>query len=165
MHQSFKSIYKRIIIIHSFHFQNSAFFRQYDIDLHDTILGDGSFSVCRRCVCRTTGQEYAVKIVSRRVDCTNEIRLLRLCQGHPNIVQLVDVLQVCIRERYTMCISFYVKCIIVILLSVLLTLRIVGVEGHSRVHAYARIYRMTGCIPKRSMCDIILSSSLRARQK
>ena len=153
-----------INIYWKYHFQNSAFFRKYDIDIHDTILGDGSFSVCRRCVCRSTGQEFAVKIVSRRVDCTNEIRLLRLCQGHPNIVQLVDVLQVCNRERYTMCTSFYMKCNIVILLSMLLTLRIDGVEGHPRVYVCVRIFTMTGCIPKRSMCDIILSYSLRARQ-
>ncbi len=39
-------------------------------------------------------QEFAVKIVSRRVDCTREIQLLRACQGHPNIVKLVDVIQV-----------------------------------------------------------------------
>ena len=75
-------------------FQNSAFFRKYDIDLRESLLGDGSFSVCRRCVCRTTGLQYAVKIVSRRVDCTNEIALLRQCQGHPNIVQLEEVIQV-----------------------------------------------------------------------
>ena len=46
----------------------------------------------------------------------------------------------------------------------LLTLRIDGVEGHPRVYACVRIFTMTGCIPKRSMCDIILSYSLRARQ-
>ena len=138
----------------NYHFQNSAFFRKYDIDIHDTILGDGSFSVCRRCVCRSTGQEFAVKIVSRRVDCTNEIQLLRLCQGHPNIVQLVDVLQVCNRERYTMCTSFYVKCNIVILLSMILTLRIVGVEGHPRVYVCVRIFTMTGCIYQNVPCVI-----------
>ena len=41
-----------------------------------------------------TGTEYAVKIVSKRVDCSTEIRLLKQCQGHPNVVQLIDVLQV-----------------------------------------------------------------------
>ena len=55
------------------------------------MLGDGSFSICRRCKQKATGQEYAVKIVSRRVDCTQEINLLRACQGHPNIVRLQDV--------------------------------------------------------------------------
>ncbi len=74
--------------------QKSPFFQRYDLDLRERILGDGSFSVCRRCVDRATGIEYAVKIVSRRVDCSKEIALLRMCQGHPNIVKLVDVIQV-----------------------------------------------------------------------
>ena len=77
-----------------FCFQNSPFFQRYEIDLKEAILGDGSFSVCRRCVDRKTGTEYAVKIVSKRVDCSSEIRLLKQCQGHTNVVQLVDVLQV-----------------------------------------------------------------------
>ncbi|KRT82980.1 phosphotransferase, partial [Oryctes borbonicus] len=71
---------------------NSQFFQLYDIDLNEQILGDGSFSVCRRCVHKHTGKEYAVKIVSRKTDCTQEINLLRACQGHPNIVNLHDVI-------------------------------------------------------------------------
>lgn len=67
---------------------NSPFFQAFEIDLSEQILGDGSFSVCRRCVEKTTGKEYAVKIVSRKTDCTQEINLLRACQGHPNIVNL-----------------------------------------------------------------------------
>ena len=63
-----------------------------------------------------------------------------------------------------MCTSFYVKCNIVILLSMLLTLRIVGVEGHPRVYMCTHIHDDRLYIPKRSMCDIILSYSLRARQ-
>ena len=50
--------------------------------------------MCRRCTDRLSGKEYAVKIVSKRVDCATEIRLLKQCQGHPNVVQLIDVLQV-----------------------------------------------------------------------
>ena len=80
--------------------QNSPFFQRYDIDLKDSILGDGSFSVCRRCVDRSSGVEYAVKIVSKRVDCSTEIRLLKQCQGHPNVVQLIDVLQVLLFEIF-----------------------------------------------------------------
>lgn len=70
---------------------NSAFFQAFDIDLNEEILGDGSFSVCRRCVEKSTGKEYAVKIVSRKTDCTQEINLLRACQGHANIVNLHKV--------------------------------------------------------------------------
>ena len=47
----------------------------------------------RRCRSRRTQEEFAVKIVSLRqeVDAQNEIELLRLCQGHPNIVRLHEV--------------------------------------------------------------------------
>lgn len=31
-----------------------------------------------------------MKIVSRRLDCTREVNLLRKCQGHPNIVTLQE---------------------------------------------------------------------------
>lgn len=61
------------------------------MDLREAMLGDGSFSVCRRCVHLATNQEFAVKIVSRRVDCSQEINLLRACQGHPNVVRLHEV--------------------------------------------------------------------------
>lgn len=71
--------------------QNSPFFDLYEIDLKSGILGDGSFSICRRCVKKSTGKEYAVKIVSRKVDSSNEVALLRLCQGHENIVKLHNV--------------------------------------------------------------------------
>ncbi|CAB0005928.1 unnamed protein product, partial [Nesidiocoris tenuis] len=76
---------------HAF-FKDSPFFEHFDVDLERSgILGDGSFSVCRRCVERSTGKAYAVKIVSRKVECTREINLLRACQGHPNIVNLYKV--------------------------------------------------------------------------
>ncbi|XP_063216041.1 ribosomal protein S6 kinase alpha-5-like isoform X2 [Bacillus rossius redtenbacheri] len=71
--------------------QDSLFFQNYTINLREGILGDGSFSVCRKCCHRQTGQEFAVKIVSRKIDCTREINLLRACQGHPNIVNLKEV--------------------------------------------------------------------------
>lgn len=71
---------------------DSPFFQAYDIDLNEQILGDGSFSVCRRCIQKNTGKQFAVKIVSRKTDCTQEINLLRACQGHPNIVNLHDVI-------------------------------------------------------------------------
>ncbi|ELU01154.1 hypothetical protein CAPTEDRAFT_1743 [Capitella teleta] len=74
-------------------FKNSPFFQAYEIDLRENNLGDGTFSVCRRCKHKQSGKEYAVKIISRRMDSTREIHLLRLCQGHPNIVQLHDVFQ------------------------------------------------------------------------
>lgn len=56
-------------------------------------LGEGSYSICRRCRNRRTQEEFAVKIVSLRqeVDAQNEIELLRICQGHANIVKLHEV--------------------------------------------------------------------------
>ena len=74
--------------------QKSLFFQRYDMVLSEANLGDGSFSVCRKCTLKETGQEFAVKIISRRVDCSKEIELLSRCQGHPNVVTLVEVLQV-----------------------------------------------------------------------
>lgn len=72
-------------------FKNSPFFQNYDLKTGEGILGDGSFSVCRKCVHKKTGTEYAVKIVSRKIDTTREVQLLRSCQGHPNIVNLYEV--------------------------------------------------------------------------
>ena len=74
-------------------FKNSPFFKNYRLRVNEAILGDGTFSICRKCVHRHTGVEYAVKIVSRRIDTTREIQLLEQCQGHPNIVKLIEVFQ------------------------------------------------------------------------
>lgn len=38
----------------------------YEMDLKDNALGEGSFSICRQCTHKKTGQKYAVKIVSKR---------------------------------------------------------------------------------------------------
>ena len=47
----------------------------------------------RKCRHKQSGKEYAVKIMSRRVDCSREVQLLRLCQGHPHIVKLHEAFQ------------------------------------------------------------------------
>lgn len=72
-------------------FKNSAFFQHYELVIKEGLLGDGSFSVCRKCIHKRTGVAYAVKIISRRIDSTREIQLLKLCQGHQNIVSFKDV--------------------------------------------------------------------------
>lgn len=74
-------------------FEESTFFQIYELDPREEALGDGSFSVCRKCRHRKTSQEFAVKIVSRRIDCGREASLLRTCQGHPNVVKLIEVHQ------------------------------------------------------------------------
>lgn len=40
------------------------------MDLKESALGEGSFSICRRCTHKKTGQKYAVKIVSKRYEFT-----------------------------------------------------------------------------------------------
>ncbi|KAK9294783.1 hypothetical protein QLX08_010720 [Tetragonisca angustula] len=74
-------------------FEESTFFQTYELDPREDALGDGTFSVCRRCRHRKTSEQFAVKIVSRRLDCGREASLLKTCQGHPNVVKLVEVHQ------------------------------------------------------------------------
>jgi len=73
--------------------KTSPFFRNYELIDREGFLGEGSYSICRRCRNRRTQEDFAVKILSIRqeVDAQNEIELLRLCQGHPNIVKLHEV--------------------------------------------------------------------------
>ncbi|XP_033716836.1 ribosomal protein S6 kinase alpha-4 isoform X2 [Lagenorhynchus albirostris] len=75
--------------------QDSPFFQQYELDLREPALGQGSFSVCRRCRQLQNGQEFAVKILSRRLEANTqrEVAALRLCQSHPNVVKLHEVHQ------------------------------------------------------------------------
>uniref|UniRef100_H2ZD54 Ribosomal protein S6 kinase n=1 Tax=Ciona savignyi TaxID=51511 RepID=H2ZD54_CIOSA len=74
---------------------NSEFFHLFELDLVTPPLGDGSFSVCRKCVELSTGKEFAVKIISRRWELQSmlELRTLTQCQGHPNIVKLYNIYQ------------------------------------------------------------------------
>ncbi|XP_056140404.1 ribosomal protein S6 kinase alpha-4 [Lampris incognitus] len=73
--------------------QESQFFQTYELCLQGPPLGEGSFSVCRKCRHRQSGLEYAVKIVSRRMEgyTQREIAALRQCEAHPNIVKLQEV--------------------------------------------------------------------------
>jgi len=69
------------------------FFSEYYLDMDGPPLGDGSYSVCRRCVELSTGQQLAVKIVSSKLEkfMENEIKALEICKNHPNIVKLHKV--------------------------------------------------------------------------
>ncbi|XP_075795157.1 ribosomal protein S6 kinase alpha-4 isoform X2 [Pelodiscus sinensis] len=73
--------------------KDSPFFQLYDMDLKEAALGEGSFSVCRRCQQRQGGTEFAVKIISKRmeVNTQREVMALQLCESHPNIVKLHEV--------------------------------------------------------------------------
>ncbi|RVE53803.1 hypothetical protein evm_001465 [Chilo suppressalis] len=74
--------------------KDSPFFQKYAVDLSTPLLGDGSYSVCRKCIHRQTGKEYAVKIIStQKKDVRQEIELLKACQGCPYIITLHEVFQ------------------------------------------------------------------------
>lgn len=70
-------------------FKNSQFFQHYDIDMKIPKLGDGAFSICRKCTQHRTGAQYAVKIISNK-QVRQELQHLKKCQGHPNIIQLIE---------------------------------------------------------------------------
>ncbi|XP_046873986.1 ribosomal protein S6 kinase alpha-5 isoform X3 [Hypomesus transpacificus] len=73
--------------------KDSPFYMNYEMDLKESALGEGSFSICRGCTHKKTGQKYAVKIVSKRMEAQTqkEIAALKLCDGHPNIVKLHEI--------------------------------------------------------------------------
>lgn len=72
--------------------QTSPFLERYTVRATEPPLGSGGFGFCVRC--RThgpTGELYAAKVLLR-FDPTvfNELQMLRKCQGHANVVRLVD---------------------------------------------------------------------------
>uniref|UniRef100_A0AAR2LX87 Ribosomal protein S6 kinase n=1 Tax=Pygocentrus nattereri TaxID=42514 RepID=A0AAR2LX87_PYGNA len=73
--------------------KDSPFYINFEMDLKETALGEGSFSICRQCTHKKSGQKYAVKIVSKRMEAQTqkEIAALKLCDGHPNIVKLHEI--------------------------------------------------------------------------
>uniref|UniRef100_UPI00358E4589 ribosomal protein S6 kinase alpha-3 isoform X4 n=1 Tax=Myxine glutinosa TaxID=7769 RepID=UPI00358E4589 len=55
-------------------------------------IGVGSYSVCKRCIHKTTNMEYAVKIIDKsKRDPSEEIEILLRYGQHPNIITLKDV--------------------------------------------------------------------------
>uniref|UniRef100_A0A673VQP4 Serine/threonine-protein kinase DCLK2 n=1 Tax=Salmo trutta TaxID=8032 RepID=A0A673VQP4_SALTR len=60
------------------------------------IIGDGNFAVVKDCVERSTGQEFALKIIDKARCCgkehliENEVAVLRRVR-HPSIIQLIEV--------------------------------------------------------------------------
>ncbi|KAM3595495.1 uncharacterized protein V6R79_024300 [Siganus canaliculatus] len=55
-------------------------------------IGMGSFSVCKRCIHKTTNTEYAVKMIDKtNTDPSEEIEILLRYGQHPNIITLKDV--------------------------------------------------------------------------
>ncbi|KAI4898354.1 hypothetical protein NFI96_011759 [Prochilodus magdalenae] len=55
-------------------------------------IGVGSYSICKRCIQKSTGMEYAVKIINKaKRDPTEEVEILLRYGQHPNIITLKDV--------------------------------------------------------------------------
>ncbi|KAL6420206.1 hypothetical protein ACFW04_013824 [Cataglyphis niger] len=77
--------------LYSMRFEESTFFQTYELDQGMPPLGDGSFSICLQCRHRSTWQEYAVKIISKKINSSREENLLRVCQRHANVVKLIEV--------------------------------------------------------------------------
>ena len=76
---------------------NCDFFKVYHLahplNSKKDLLGEGAYSICKRCVHKETGKEYAVKVMRRCPETSREIDMLTRCQGHPNIVRLHRVFQ------------------------------------------------------------------------
>lgn len=57
-------------------------------------IGTGSYSVCKRCIHKTTRIEYAVKVIDKsKRDCEDEVAILLRYGQHPNIVKLRDLFE------------------------------------------------------------------------
>ncbi|TNM96110.1 hypothetical protein fugu_015771 [Takifugu bimaculatus] len=76
-------------IVQQLHRSTSQFSDTYEIKED---IGVGSYSVCKRCLHKGTGMEYAVKIISKaKKDLTEEVEILLRYGQHPNIITLKDV--------------------------------------------------------------------------
>ncbi|KAJ8276383.1 hypothetical protein COCON_G00081350 [Conger conger] len=55
-------------------------------------IGVGSYSICKRCIQKSTNMEFAVKIINKaKRDPTEEVEILLRYGQHPNIITLKDV--------------------------------------------------------------------------
>ena len=72
----------------------TLYFRLSTDQLYSLILYRGRFSVVKKCVEKTTGREFAAKLVKKRMvgkeDVEDEIHLLRRLK-HPNLSGFIDV--------------------------------------------------------------------------
>lgn len=72
--------------------QNGSFFKNYIFE-SDQPIGDGSFSICMKCINTNTKKEYAVKILRSNQNVDAEIEALTLCRDHQNIISIVEVIK------------------------------------------------------------------------
>lgn len=72
--------------------ESSTLLEKYKIG---KVIGDGNFAVVKECVDRSTGKEFALKIIDKAKCCgkehliENEVSILRRVK-HPNIIMLVE---------------------------------------------------------------------------
>jgi MAP kinase interacting serine/threonine kinase len=69
------------------------------------VLGEGAYASVQTCVNIWTDLEYAVKIIDKiprhsRSRVFKEVETFHHCQGHPNIIQLIEFFED--EERYSM---------------------------------------------------------------
>ncbi|XP_018592886.1 ribosomal protein S6 kinase alpha-6-like isoform X4 [Scleropages formosus] len=75
--------------VQQIHGTSSQFLDTYELKED---IGVGSYSVCKRCVHRGTGTEFAVKIIDKsKRDPSEETEILMRYGQHPNIITLKDV--------------------------------------------------------------------------
>ncbi len=75
-----------------------TFYQKY---VPQEVLGTGASSTVRRCLCKETKGEFAVKILDLnsgvdtnevlRGECMREVSILKRVSGHKNIIKLHDV--------------------------------------------------------------------------
>ncbi|XP_030639765.1 MAP kinase-interacting serine/threonine-protein kinase 2b [Chanos chanos] len=63
--------------------------------LQDEVLGEGAYAIVQTCINQITQKEYAVKIIEKmpghsRSRVFREVEMLYQCQGHRNILELVE---------------------------------------------------------------------------
>ncbi|KRZ08524.1 MAP kinase-interacting serine/threonine-protein kinase 1, partial [Trichinella zimbabwensis] len=63
--------------------------------LDGAVLGRGAFAVVKSCLSRITKEECAMKIIRKdgslsRIRILREIQMFHMCNGHPNIVRLIE---------------------------------------------------------------------------
>ncbi|XP_054418657.1 serine/threonine-protein kinase DCLK2 isoform X5 [Pteronotus mesoamericanus] len=75
--------------------ESSTLLEKYKIG---KVIGDGNFAVVKECVDRSTGKEFALKIIDKAKCCgkehliENEVSILRRVK-HPNIIMLVEEME------------------------------------------------------------------------
>lgn len=83
------------------------------------VLGEGAYASVQTCVNIFTDQEFAVKMIEKvpghaRARVFREVETFHHCQGHPNIIQLVEFFEddekfYLVFEKVS-CLTFSVNC-------------------------------------------------------